>query len=58
MQFLSQQAKVLQEMDEEFGVTNLVEREFAQEKRVCDHLPNLLFPSSPVSIRFSTKMIF
>lgn len=26
-------AKVLQEMDEEFGVTNLVEREFAQEKR-------------------------
>uniref|UniRef100_A0A672LFD6 Spliceosome associated factor 1, recruiter of U4/U6.U5 tri-snRNP n=1 Tax=Sinocyclocheilus grahami TaxID=75366 RepID=A0A672LFD6_SINGR len=34
-------AKLLEEMDEEFGVSNLVEQEFAQEKRVSRDLKGL-----------------
>lgn len=42
-------------MDEEFGVSNLVEQEFAQEKRVCELIDAfLLFPSQTFIQLFST----
>lgn len=34
LHLFSFQAKLLEEMDEEFGVSNLVEQEFKQEKKV------------------------
>lgn len=59
VQFLSQQAKLLEEMDEEFGVSNLVEQEFAQEKRVCDLIDLISCSLLPQSLSFfSTKTIF